>query len=64
MNTVLEIKRRQAAREEADLTALLRAIAPAARRNQAVRRKRERGDQIKDRINTRLAHVGIPLRVV
>ena len=64
MNTVLEIKCRQAAREEADLTALLRAIAPAARRNQAARRKRERGDQIKGRINARLAHVGIPLRVV
>lgn len=64
MNAIMEIKRRQAAREEADLTALLRAIAPAARRNQAVRRKRERGDQIKGRINARLAQVGIPLRVV
>lgn len=61
MNAIMEIKRRH---EDQEMGALLRAVAPAARRNQTARRKRERGDQIKGRINARLAHVGIPLRVV
>ena len=61
MNTVLEIKRRH---EEAEMGALLRAIAPAAKRNQAARMRREKAQGAKRRVNAGLARAGIPLRVV
>ena len=61
MTRVMEIKRRH---EEAEMGALLRAIAPAARRNQAARQRREKSQSAKRRVNARLARVGIPLRVV
>lgn len=61
MTTVMEIKRRH---EEADMGALLRAIAPAAKRNQAKRARREKARSAKQHINAHLARVGLPLRVV
>ncbi len=61
MTRVMEIKRRH---EEADMDELLRAIAPAAKRNQAARQRREKAQSSKRRVNARLARVGIPLRVV
>ena len=61
MTRVMEIKRRH---EAADMDELLRAIAPAARRNQAARQRREKAQSAKRRVNARLARVGIPLRVV
>lgn len=61
MTRVMEIKRRH---EEAEMGALLRAIAPAAKRHQAARQRREKAQSAKRRVNARLARVGIPLRVV
>lgn len=61
MTRVMEIKRRH---EEAEMGALLRAVAPAAKRNQAKRARRETARSAKRRVNARLARVGIPLRVV
>ena len=55
MNPVQEIKQRH------DMDILLRAIAPAARKRQESRRRREMG---KNRINAALARRGIPFRVV
>ena len=51
MNPVQEIKQRH------DMDILLRAIAPAARKRQEARRRREMG---KSRINAALARRGIP----
>lgn len=59
--TVQEIKERHARRAELEETALLRAVAPAAKRNQANRRRRERKWA---RVNERLARCGVPLRVL
>lgn len=61
MMTVFEIKARHAERAEREELALIRAVAPAARRNQMARRRREGRTA---RINERLARRGIPLRVV
>lgn len=54
MNQVQEIKQRH------DMDILLRAIAPAARKRQEARRRREMG---KSQINAALARRGIPFRV-
>lgn len=61
MTTVFDIKARHAERAEREELALIRAVAPAARRNQEARRRREERTA---RINERLARRGIPLRVV
>lgn len=61
MMTVFDIKARHAARAEQEELALIRAVAPAARRNQMARRRREERTA---RIHERLARRGIPLRVV
>lgn len=58
MNAVQQIKAKY------DMDALLRAIAPAARKRQEGRKKRERTARTTSRINARLAEVGIPWRVV
>ena len=55
MNAAQEIKQRY------DMDILLRAIAPAARKRQKARRRKEKG---KEHINITLARRGIPLRVV
>ena len=61
MNQVQQIKAKYAALAEWEETALLRAVAPAARRNQMARRRREGRTA---RIHERLVRRGIPLRVV
>lgn len=58
MNAVQQIKAKY------DMDALLRAIAPAAKKRQEERAKRERTASAKARTNARLAKAGIPLRVV
>ena len=59
--TVFDIKARQAEREEREELALIRAVAPAARRNQEARRQLELRAR---RENGRLARSGSRLRVL
>ena len=61
MKTVFEIKSRHAERAEREELALIRAVAPAARRNQEARRQLELRTR---RENARLARVGSRLRVL
>ena len=51
----------QRIKERHDMDILLRAIAPAARKRQEARRRKELG---KSRINAALSRRGIPLRMV
>lgn len=59
--TVFDVKARQAEREEREELALIRAVAPAARRNQEARRQLELRAR---RENARLARAGSRLRVL
>lgn len=59
--TVFDVKARQAEREEREELALIRAVAPAARRNQEARRQLELRAR---RENARLARFGARLRVL
>lgn len=59
--TVFDIKARHAERAEREELALIRAVAPAARRNQAARRQLELRTR---RENERLARSGSRLRVL
>ena len=61
MMTVFDIKAKYGRMAELEETALLRAVAPAARRRQEERRRRE--TQVR-RENARLARTGARLRVL
>lgn len=61
MTTVFDIKARHAERAEREELALIRAVAPAARRNQEARRQLELRAR---RENARLARSGARLRVL
>ena len=61
MTTVFDIKARHAERAEREELALIRAVAPAARRNQEARRQLELRAR---RVNARLARSGARLRVL